>query len=152
MRFAIAGALAALLVHTPALADPAARIRPQAEQMCRTAQFNIYFEREKTALSPAASATLDKIGRQLAGCAVNSVNLEADAADLGAPGGTHKAGARGAAVLGGLSARGVIPALVIVTASAVPQEQAAATPPHLTITIDAAPPAKALPGKPSYEV
>ena len=157
MRSAIAGALAAILACAPAIAAPpaedAALVRPQAEQLCHTAQFNIYFERGQTALSEAAAATLDSIGRRLSGCVVNSINLEADAADLGAPGGTHTAGARGAAVLGGLSARGVNSALVIVTAAATSEETAAATPPRLSVTIDAAQPAsQTQPKKPGYEI
>ena len=105
--------------------------------VCETAEFKIYFEQGQARLTEAAERTLDVVGHQVKGCAINAIRLEAPTSDVSTREGQKIAGERGAMILKALAARGVNAEQVVVVASGLPNEPASASPQHLTVGIAA---------------
>jgi outer membrane protein OmpA-like peptidoglycan-associated protein len=84
---------------------------------CTPLQFSVSFAEGDSDLNMADRATLDVAGQAVRGCTIETVAIEADAAEVATPEGRRLSGLRGAALLKELGTRGVAPASVVIAAS-----------------------------------
>ncbi len=121
------------------LQDFLAPMRPTPVRVdgCAPVAVNIYFSRDDAGLSSAAQSTLDILSERMRGCAIAAVSIESASDTVTSAQGRRIAGLRGAALLKGLSARGVAPGSVVIaeSESEEPASAAPTTPDHVRISI-----------------
>jgi hypothetical protein len=113
------------------------RATPARATDCAPIAVNIYFSRDETGLSSAAQYTLDIVSERIRGCAIASLAIESASDSVATEQGRRVAGLRGAALLKGLSTRGVTPGSIVIaeTASEEPASAAPTTPDHVRVSI-----------------
>jgi outer membrane protein OmpA-like peptidoglycan-associated protein len=121
----------------PAVLHQAASSPEAAAPLCAPVNFNVYFEQSEAKLTGAAERTLDVVGQQIRGCDVAAISIAAATNTISTDEGRELQGARGAAVLAALEARGITAEQVLVQAVGSPNEPASATPEHITVGLEA---------------
>jgi hypothetical protein len=113
------------------------RVTPVRVDACTPMAVNIYFSRDDVGLSSAAQSTLDIVSERMRGCAIAAVAIESASDSVSTAQGRRVAGLRGAALLKGLSTRGVTPGSIVIaeTASEEPASAAPTTPDHVRVSI-----------------
>lgn len=113
------------------------RATPVRAGECTPMAVNIYFSRDDAGLSSAAQSTLDVVSERMRGCAISAVAIESVSDTVATAQGRRVAGLRGAALLKGLSTRGVTPGSIVIAESTSDEPASAAptTPDHVRISI-----------------
>ncbi len=129
-------ALAVVRNTAPAPSILSSGSAPAPIAACEPVSFRIYFERDRAELTGPAESTLDLVSSQIRGCRIEAVAIGADAEDVQSQDGRRLAGLRGAAVLAGLTTRGVAPAAIVIAERPDRDDAGSPAPEHLQVSID----------------